>query len=159
MAPDSLSPILDSAPRGATRGLSLYELFARERMPLPSHQIEGGNFRRWAVAVCDAEVKHRAADFARCERVLGVSIDRSDEPDCEAWGQFNHERHAAAVLHWVAHLQAHETQRRKAFDFSPWRMWSSKRLAEWFTYRRYLWRGFLNAVRNYQAARMPSGRA
>jgi hypothetical protein len=153
MAPDSLSPILDSAPRVATRGLSLYELFARERMPLPSHQIEGGNFRRWAVAVCDAEVKHRAADFARCERVLGVSIDRSDEPNCEAMGQFPHEAHAAAALNWLSHLQAHETTKRAPFDFIPWTDWRGETRAAWIKRRRYLWDGFLNAVRAYQAAK------
>lgn len=145
---DTLIPdvIRESAPR---HGLSAFELIARERMPLPSHHVEGGNFRQWAAAVCDAEVKHRDADFARCERLLGLSFDRYAEPRCVLMGEFLHEAHAAAALHWLSHLQTHESLRRKPMDFRPWRTWNAERRAKWLARRRYLWRGFLAEVRAY----------
>tara|TARA_R110000822_G_C15249330_1_gene487170 strand:+ start:593 stop:1063 length:471 start_codon:yes stop_codon:yes gene_type:complete len=129
------------------------EIVAALRRPLPSHALEGGNFRRWAVAVCHAEVKHREADYARVERLLGITTDRWAFPnDCER-GQFAHEAHASAALLWLSHLQTHESERRKAWDCLPWRMWKPARRAAWIAKRRVLWAGFLNAVRNYKAAK------
>lgn len=148
--PDSL--ITAAEPR-ARRELSAFELIERERRHLPSHRIEGGNFRRWALAACTAEVKHRDADFARCERVLGLPFDHYAEPDCVQMGQFAHEAHAGAALLWLSSLQAHESERRSAFDFRPWRSWSAERRAKWLERRHYLWRGFVKEVRAYQVAR------
>mgnify|MGYP003643407662 CR=1 FL=1 len=140
--------IRESAPR---HRLSAFELIAREREPLPSHRVEGGNFRQWAVAVCDAEVKHRDADFARCERLLGLSFDRYAEPRCVLMGEFLHEAHAAAALHWLSYLQTHESERRTSwFHPKKWRDWKPEDRAAWLAKRRYLWRGFLSEVRAYQ---------
>lgn len=139
--------------RAPKHGLSLAQLIERERMPLPSHAIQGSNFRQWAIAVCTAEVKHRERDYLRVERLLGVSVDRWDFPNCIESGQFPHEAHAGAALLWMSHLQAHESERRTAWDCLPWDMWSAKRRADWLAKRRKLWAGFLAQVRAYQATK------
>lgn len=131
-------------------GLSQTQLIARERMPLPSHQIQGGNFRQWAVAVCQAEVKHRERDYLRVEALLGIHTDKWDFPNNDERGQFPHEAHAGRALLWMSTLQTHESERRAAWDCLPWRMWSAKRRAAWLDKRRKLWRGFLAEVRAYQ---------
>jgi hypothetical protein len=146
--PDTLTTF-----RRDTDHLTTAELIRRERQPLPSHAIEGFNYRQWAVAVCTAEVAHRAADFARCERLLGYDFDRWAEPTCVEMGQFAHEAHAGAALVWLSHLQTHESDRRAAWDCLPFDMWTKKRRAAWIAKRRVLWAGFLNAVRNYKAAK------
>lgn len=148
--PDSLI----TAERMPTRlHLSAAEMIQRERQPLPSHALQGGNFRKWVVAVCTAEVKHRAADFARCERLTGLSFDRCDEPNCEQMGEFAHETHAGATLLWLSHLQTHESEKRTPWSMVPWCDWRATKRAEWLTRRRYLWAGFLKSARRYQAAR------
>lgn len=134
-------------------GLSQTQLIARERLPLPSHTIEGGNFRRWAVAVCQAEVKHRERDYERVEALLGIHTDKWDFPNDPERGQFVHEAHAGAALLWLSHLQTHESERRAAWDCLPWRLWSAKRRADWLAKRRKLWAGFLTQVRAYQATK------
>lgn len=140
----------------ADAGLSLTQLIARERVPLPSHQIEGGNFRKWAVAVCTAEVRHRERDYLRVEALLGITTDRWDFPNDDERGQFQHEYHAGQALLWMSHLQTHESERRKPFDFSTWSMWKPARRAAWLAKRRKLWAGFLAEVRAYQAAKSDS---
>lgn len=139
--------------RAPKHGLSLAQIIERERMPLPSHAIQGGNFRQWAVAVCTAEVKHRERDYLRVERLLGVSVDRWDFPNNDEIGQFPHEAHAGAALLWMSHLQAHESERRTAWDCLRWRLWPAKRRADWLAKRRSLWAGFLNQVRAYQSTK------
>ena len=127
------------------------------RRPLPSHQIEGGNFRQWAAAVCTAEVRHRERDYLRVEAELGVTVDRWDFPANDEVGQFPHEAHAGAALLWLSHLQAHESNRRAAWDCLPWFVWPDARRAVWLSKRRKLWAGFINAMRAYQAARKEAG--
>lgn len=153
MAPDSLSPAtLAYAP-----GLSFAQKVAILRRPLPSHEVEGGNFRRWAAAVCTAEVKHRERDYLRVERELGVHVDRYDFPNNDEIGQYPHERHAGIALLWLSHLQAHESEKRTPFNFKLWRDWHPSWRRAWVTKRRYLWRGFLRAVHAYQSARKEAG--
>ena len=137
----------------ADAGLSLTQLIARERRPLPSHAIEGGNFRRWAVAVCQAEVKHRDRDYERVERELGLAGDRWLNPRDVERGQYPHEAHAAAALHWLLHLQAHESEKRTPWSFIPFCDWKRESRAAWLALRRYLWSGFLRCVRAYQATK------
>lgn len=137
----------------ADAGFSQTQLIARERLPLPSHTIEGGNFRKWAVAVCTAEVKHRERDYLRVERLLGITTDKWDFPNDDERGQFQHEYHAGQALLWLSHLQTHESERRTAWDCLPWRMWSGKRRADWLAKRRKLWAGFLAQVRAYQSTK------
>lgn len=153
--PDSLSPIALSGL--STRGLSFAEHVSILRRPLPSHAINNGNFRRWAVAVCTAEVKHREADYLRVERELGASVDRWAHPNCDEVGQFKHERHAGAALLWLSHLQAHESEKRTPWSFVPFCDWKRETRAAWMQKRRDLWRGFINAVRAYQDARKEAG--
>lgn len=135
-------------------GLNFAELVAMRRRPLPSHAIEGGNFRRWAVAVCHAEVKHREADYDRVERLLGITTDRWAFPNDPERGQFPHEAHAGAALLWLSHLQTHESDRRAAWDCLPFDLWTKKRRADWLTKRRELWAGFVRQVERYRAARV-----
>tara|TARA_R110000868_G_scaffold262506_1_gene521232 strand:- start:350 stop:808 length:459 start_codon:yes stop_codon:yes gene_type:complete len=134
-------------------GLNFAELVAMRRRPLPTHAIEGGNFRRWATAVCHAEVKHREADYARVERELGVHQDQWDFPNCVEVGQFDHERHAGKALLWLSHLQTHESEKRTPFHFLPFCDWRAKDRAAWIAKRRILWAGFIKEVRAYQAAK------
>jgi len=143
----------DTLLRRDTEGLSAADLIRRERRPLPAHDLDGVNYRAWAAAVCDAEFAHRSRDFARVEVLLGLSIDYHAYPTCVEWGQFRHEAYACAGLNWLSHLQAHERERRAPWDCLPWDMWSAKRRKDWLTRRRYLWAGFLKAVRAYQAER------
>ena len=149
--PDSLSPIAD------TRGLSFAQHVAILRRPLPSHAICGGNFRQWAVAVCTAEVKHRDRDYERVERELGLAGDRWLNPRDVERGQYPHEAHAGAALLWLSHLQAHESEKRTPWSFVPFCDWRRETRAAWMQKRRYLWRGFLKAVRAYQDARKEAG--
>lgn len=146
--------IRESAPR---HGLSAFQLIERERRALPSHQIQGGNFRKWAAAVCTAEVKHRERDYLRVERELGVHVDRWDFPNNDEVGQYPHEAHAGAALLWLSHLQAHESEKRTPWSFVPFCDWRRETRAAWMQKRRYLWRGFLKAVRAYQDARKEAG--
>lgn len=138
-------------------GLSVSQIIKVMRQPLPSHEIEGGNFRKWAVAVCQAEVNHRARDYLRIERALNLNSDRWDFPNDVSRGQYRHEAHAGAALHWLSHLQAHETTRRVPFDFSVWKFWTAERRAAWIARRQYLWAGFLGEVRAYQRTRKEAG--
>jgi hypothetical protein len=137
--------------------LSFAQKVAHMRRPLPSHAIEGGNFRQWATAVCTAEVRHRERDYLRVEAELGVTVDRWDFPNCDEVGSFPHERDAGDALLWLSHLQAHESEKRTPFFFVPWTDWKRETRAAWMQKRRDLWRGFINAVRNYQAARKEAG--
>lgn len=52
----------------APASLTTAQTIALHRRPLPSHELQGVNFRKWAVATCQAEVDHRGRDFARIER-------------------------------------------------------------------------------------------
>lgn len=149
--PDSLTPIAD------TRGLSFAQHVALLRRPLPSHAVEGGNFRKWAVAVCSAEVKHRERDYIRVERELGVHVSRWDFPNTDEIGQYAHEAHAGAALLWMSHLQAHESEKRTPWSFIPFCDWKRETRAAWLEKRRILWRGFVKAVRAYQNARKEAG--
>lgn len=133
--------------------LTTAQTIALHRRPLPSHELEGVNFRAWAVATCHAEVKHRGADFARIEREQRLSFDRNEDPRCEERGQFPHEAKAATALIWLSHLQTHESMKNCPFDAKPWRQWTPADRKAWLGRRRYLWAGFLKAVRAYRDAR------
>lgn len=147
--PDSLT-----LTRRDTDHVSTAELIRRERRPLPRHDADGVNYRAWAAAVCNAEVAHRAADFARVERALGFNFDRWTEPTCETWGQFPHEAFAGDAINWLSHLQTHESLRRAPWDCLPWREWTAERRAAWLARRRVLWAGFVRQVERYRAARV-----
>ena len=146
--PDTMiaAPRVQSSP-------TLRELFRRERLPLPSHELSGTNYRAWAAAVCAAEFAHRSRDFARVEAELDISIDYYAYPNCVEWGQFKHEAYACAALNWLSHLQAHESERRAAWDCLPWDLWTSKRRKDWLARRRALWAGFVRQVERYRADR------
>lgn len=130
------------------------DLIRLERRPLPAHDLDGVNARQWAIAVCGAEVKHRASDFSRCEVKLGVSFDRWDHPAAEQMGQFDHEVHAGAALNWLTHLQAHDSDRRGPWaNWNGWGTWDRERRIVWLRRRRYLVHGFLRQIAKYKAAR------
>ena len=141
----------------AAAALSFAQKVKLLRRPLPSHEVIGGNFRRCAIAVLKAEVRHREADYLRVERELGASVDRYLYPTCIEVGQFKHERHAGIALNWLSHLQTHESEKRTPWSFVPFCDWRRETRAAWMQKRRYLWRGFLNAVRDYQHARQEAG--
>ncbi len=129
----------------------IHELIRRERRPLPAHDLDGVNCRQWALAVCGAEVKHRASDFLRVEVKNGWSFDRWNHPDAEQMGQFDHECHAGAVLNWLSHLQSHDEARRG--KWAMWAGWNRDERIAWLRRRRYLVHGFLRQIAKYKAAR------
>lgn len=137
----------------AAADLSFAQKVKLLRQPLPSHEVTGGNFRQWAVAVCNAEYAHRSRDFARVEVELGITIDSYAYPNCVECGQYQHESYACAALNWLMHLQAHESERRAAWDCLPWDLWPKKRRKDWLARRRVLWAGFVRQVEKYRAAR------
>jgi hypothetical protein len=137
--------------------LSFAQEVEKRRRPLPSHTLEGSNFRQWAVAVCTAEVRHRERDYLRVEAEMGVHVDRWDFPSNDEVGQFPHEAHAGAALLWLSHLQAHESEKRTPWSFVPFCDWRHETRAAWMQKRRDLWAGFLRAVRKYKAARKEAG--
>jgi hypothetical protein len=139
----------------APASLTTAQRIALHRRPLPSHELNGTNFRAWAVAVCHAEVQHRSRDLARVERELGISFDHNEDPRCEERGQYPHEVKAATALIWLSHLQTHESEKSCPFDAKPWRSWSLAARKAWLDRRRYLWAGCLKAVRAYRDARAP----
>lgn len=129
------------------------DLIRRHRRPLPTPVIDIQNFRARAVALCSAEVAHRSRDFHRIERTLGLGFDRWLEPDCEQFGQFPHEAHAAAALLWLSHLQTHESEKRTPWKGVRFRDWRADERTAWFAKRRELWSGFLRQVERYRTAR------
>jgi hypothetical protein len=147
---------------------SVHAAIRRERRPLPPHEPDhdpgGANYRRWAATVCAAEARHAADDFWACVYRLGLAalFDR-DDPSTrlgaggfgghEAPFRFAHETHAFAVLSWLSHLQAHESDRRGPWAAVRWHTWDAGRRREWFVRRRYLWSGFVRQVERYRAAR------
>jgi hypothetical protein len=137
--------------------LSFARKVALLRRPLPSHAIEGGNFRQWAAAVCSAEVRHRERDYLRVERELGVDVPRWDFPNNDEVGQFDHERHAGIALLWLSTLQTHESEKRTPWNFLPWTDWKRETRAAWIAKRRKLWAGFIKEVRAYEHARKEAG--
>ncbi len=120
------------------------------RRPLPAPVIDIENFRARALAICSAEVTHRSRDFHRVERALGLGFDRWLEPDCEQFGQFPHEAHAAAALVWLSHLQTHESQKRTPWSGLAFKYWREDERTAWFAKRRTLWSGFLHQVERYR---------
>jgi len=137
----------------APASLTTAQHIALHRRPLPSRELTGQSFRAWAVAVLHAEVQHRTRDFARIEREQRLSFDRNEDPRCEERGQFPHEAKAGVALIWLTHLQTHESEKRCAFDVKAWREWAPADRKAWLARRRYLWAGFLKAVRAYRDAR------
>jgi hypothetical protein len=135
---------------------SVHDAIRRERRPLPPHELDGGNYRRWAAAVCGAEARHAADDFWVSVHRLGLAglFDRDDGfGGHEAPFRFAHETHAFAALGWLSHLQAHESDRRGPWAAVRWNTWDADRRREWFARRRHLWSGFVRQVERYRAAR------
>ena len=133
---------------------TIADLIREERKPLPAHSLDGVSYRAWALAVCDAEVRHRGNDFARATTKLGIYVDHFADPDCEQWGQFKHEARAAEALIYLSYLQTHESiarwpngPRNGLRGFKP------AELAAWRERRRMLWRGFVASVEAYKAER------
>ena len=136
----------------------------RARRPLPAHELDGAHYRRWAAAVCAAEVRHAADDFWSCVHRLGVAgrFDRDDPSMRVGAGGFGgheapfrlpHEVHAFAALGWLSHLQAHESDRRGPWAAVRWKTWDEGQRRDWFARRRVLWAGFVRQVERYRAAR------
>lgn len=135
---------------------SVFAAIRRERRPLPAHELDGTPYRRWAAAVCTAEVRHAADDFwsAVYRLELAALFDRDDRfGGHEAPFRFAHEVHAFAALAWLSHLQAHESDRRGPWAAVRWNTWDAGRRREWFERRRHLWSGFVRQVERYRAAR------
>lgn len=138
---------------------STVERLRAARRPLLPRPSPAGSWRARAVAACDAEAAHGRADFWRCVHALGLAgrFDR-DDPSV-AWGGHEapyllaHEAQAAAALAWLAHLQAHEGDRRGPWAVLRWETASAAERGRWRARRRVLWAGWLEAVGRYRAAR------
>lgn len=127
-----------------------------ERRPLPSHDLNGVNYRKWAAAVLAAEVKHSRDDFWSVAHKLGAVrlglFDRDGgDRDADVAFRFPHERAAGVAAVWLLHLQTHDNDR-----FGPWSRWlvmSHDKKVAWARRRRELLSGFLKACHAYQRAR------
>ena len=131
----------------------IHSIIASRRTALPSHELAGVPFRRWAATVCTAEVKHARDDVAAVTARLGADMLYSEHRDT-AWvdGYFlPHETKAAVALNWLSHVQAHESDAR-----GPWERLSTagpEYRARWLARYRYLLKGFIRAAKAYRAAR------
>jgi hypothetical protein len=135
---------------------STADLIRRRRRALPPAEPPAGSWRAWAAAVCQAESEHARSDFWRVVLELGLAAahDRDDGfGGHERPFLFRHEAHAQAALSWLAHLQAHESDRRGPWAAARWEKWDAARRRRWLARRRYLWAGFLGQMRRYAAAR------
>jgi hypothetical protein len=152
-----MQPAVDPSRRGFHEAPdSVHAAIRRERRPLPPHELDGGNYRRWAAAVCGAEARHAADDFWSSVHRLGLAglFDRDDGfGGHEAPFRFAHETHAFAALSWLSHLQAHESDRRGPWAAVRWNTWDAGQRREWFARRRDLWSGFVRQVERYRQAR------
>ncbi len=129
------------------------DLIRRERRPLPPHDLDGVNYRRWAAAVCQAEVDHADADFWRVvhRHKYAITIDRFREPDAAAAYRVAHEAHAGAALNWLSHLQTHDSDRHG--PWARWNRWDYGHRVWWVLRRRTLVHGWLRCMRAYHQAR------
>src|SRR6202008_4728479 len=96
--------------------ISTSDLIRRARRALPPPEPDRGPWRKWAAALCQAEVDHGRADFWRAVQALGLAalFDRDDGwVGHERPFLLAHEAHAQAALSWLSHLQAHESDRRR----------------------------------------------
>jgi hypothetical protein len=131
-------------------------------LPAPASAPRSAGWRRWAAAVCAAEVRHATDDFWRCVHRLGLAalFDRDD-----AWGgheapfRLPHEAHAVAALGWLSHLQAHESDRHGPWAAVRWHTWDEPQRRAWLARRRVLWSGFVRQVGRYREARRRIDRA
>lgn len=132
------------------------DLIRGKRRPLPPPEPNGGTWRAWAAAACQAEVEHARNDFWRIVHELGLAglHDRNDGyGGHERPFLLTHETHAQAALSWLSHLQAHESDKHGPWAATRWHLWDAARRRRWFERRRYLWAGFLEQMRDYLAAR------
>jgi hypothetical protein len=145
------------SPRGSSEALDgVHAAIRAARRPLPPRELDGANYRRWAVAVCAAETKHAADDFWACAHRLELAglFDRDDSfGGHEAPFRFPHETHAVAAMNWLSHLQAHESDRHGPWAAVRWHTWDAGQRREWFARRRILWSGFVRQVERYREAR------
>lgn len=128
-----------------------HQLVRRHRVVLPRHDLPQGNVRRWAAAVCQAEVDHRSSDFDSAARKAGLYFDRFANPNVVMIGSFAHEARAGEALNWLSHLQFMDGQRHGVWQH--WSIWSREEKVAWARKRRTVVRGFLRAVAAYRAAR------
>lgn len=156
----SFTPAAVRARIEAQRGIGDDIEVARQRVrdgrtALPSHDLDTGDLRAWAIAVCAAELKHAEFDTLGliARYTLGSMVDRGRRADPEWHAEFRmpHEKAAALVLDWAGHLRTQE-----GFIVGPWSRWRTTDRAgrrELLALRRRMKRGFLKAVANYRAAR------
>lgn len=131
----------------------IHSIIASRRTALPSHELAGVPFRRWAATVCTAEVNHARSDVAGIAAALGANALYCERRDTD-WidGYFlPHEAKAAVALNWLSQVRVHESDAR-----GPWerksRMTGEER-AWWRARYRCLLKGFIRAAHAYRAAR------
>jgi len=119
---------------------------------LPSHDLAGVPFRRWAATVCSAEVKHARNDVACIAARLGADMIYCERRDTDRIdGDFlPHETTAAVALNWLSHVQVHESDARGPWERTS-RM-SGEERARWLARYPYLLKGFIRAAKAYRAA-------
>lgn len=147
MSDATLSPAAQASPA---------DLIRRRRRALPARSPPGDGWRAWAANVCQAEMEHARGDFWRIVHALGLAglHDRDDGLGApERAFLLAHEAHAGAALCWLAHLQAHESDRRGPWAALRWERWDAGRRRRWLERRRHLWAGFVEQMRRYANAR------
>lgn len=122
----------------------------RERRPLPSHELIGCNYRRWAAAVLEAEDKHAVDDSWRCIRATDAALMFDHyKPRQEALPFFlRHERLAGVALAWSIHLDLHDGSARVSLG-----RWQRAQWRRWATERWEIKQKFAVAMKDYRDAR------
>lgn len=148
---DTLQPTTKPSRQGFADAMeAAHAAIRRERRPLPAHDLNGVNYRRWAVAVCNAEVAHAKDDFWRIvgKQGAGWMFDRDGINDPSAVYRFSHEVHAGAALTWLLSLQTCESRLR-----GVWASADAQERQDLRAKRRELWAGFVRQVERYRDAR------
>lgn len=148
----------------------------RDRRPLPTHDLNGANFYRWAAAVVRAEVAHAQSDFWRLANASPAAglFDKWDRPRAFEGYRLHHEVLAAKAANVLGHLIGHECaidtaiqhlrlQRKASADGSQsaayrasWARAADDTAADLHTARKrrqLVWRIFLMCMADYRAAK------
>lgn len=138
-------------PDTITRERSPLDQIIFRRTKLPTHECPGANRRRWALAVCTAEVDHATNEFWTLNHQYG-GWDRHDAPAAPQLAMWPHERAAARVLNWISYLQTTEWEISRQIGRGALRHGRAE-LRRLFARRLTIKTGFRQALTDYCNAR------
>lgn len=138
-------------PDAITLERSPLEQIIFRRTKLPAHECPGASRRRWALAVCSAEVDHATNEFWTLNASYG-GWDRHTAAAAPQLAMWPHETKAAVVLNWISHLQSVEWDLSRQIGRGALRHGRAE-LRRLFAHRLKLKIGFRQALTDYCNAR------